>query len=134
MLRKDHLARRLHALLEQVARAAGLLDEGQLQEAGALAELTIEELTCSCGADWQRLSITLLLPLLGKPERGRALARALWVASTVDEMSGRDDLARLRCRRAMELYARLRLVSEEVDVRAALDLGSASARWGATRG
>ena len=109
-------------------RAVTLLDEGRVDEAGALSERAIEALTANCGADWHERDAATLLRIMRNPERGRALARALWIASTVDELTGRREPAARRCYRAMELYARLRLESEELDVRAARELGSARAR------
>jgi hypothetical protein len=119
--------------LDRIARAADLLDREAYDGAGRLGEAVIAELTTACGEDWIQHEVGVLLSLVGAPERARALARALWVGSTVDEVEGRTDRARLRCLRAMELYARLRLVSEELDVRAARELGSASGRLGATQ-
>ena len=133
MVRNVQRVERLRAALIQVERALSLLDEGQPEDAGSLAEQTVEQLTERCGADWQELRPAALVSTLGNPERARALARALWIASTVDEMQGRMEQARRRCRRAMELFGRVRLPSEEIDIRAARELGSASGRLGATR-
>jgi hypothetical protein len=113
-------------------RAVALLDRGRIAEAEVLAEEALVELTADCGDDLHRIDATTLLRRLGDPERGRALARAFWLASVVDELVGRRERAAQRCYRGMELYARLRIESEELDVRAARELGSASARLGAT--
>ena len=116
-----------------IERAVALLDAGRVADAAALAEQAIAELTRNCGDDWHQVDVSTLLRRLGDHERGRTLARALWVASTVDELEGRLAQAARRCYRGMELYARLRVESEELDVRAARELGSASARLGASR-
>ena len=122
----------LDALSSMVARAAELLDREDYDEASALAEDAVAGLTQACGSDWSDVEVSELSKRLGKPERARVLARALWIASAVDELEGRRDRARWRCRRAMELYARNRLGGEELDIRAARELGSASRRLGAT--
>lgn len=133
MARDESRASELRILQAQAMRAIALLEAGKTSEAAALAEETIAGLTRTCGRDWPTLDTPSLLKTLREPERGRALARMLWVTSTVDEMCGRAEEARRGCLRAMELYARLRLESEELDMRAARDLGSASARLGATK-
>lgn len=115
------------------ARAAALLDEGRFDEARAASEEALSDLAAAGGDDWRSIDVSALIRRLGSPERGRALARALWVASTVDELEGRIDRARSRCHRAIELYARLRIESEELDVRAARELGAAIARLGKPR-
>lgn len=115
--------------MAQIARALELLDEGRVAAAGELAVQVIDELTRPIQTDdWEGLDITRLLSALGRPQRGQVLARALWVASTVDEAEGRPGQAWRRGRRAIELYARLRMSIEEIDVRAARELATASAR------
>lgn len=122
----------LAAILGLIARAAERLDAEDYDGASSMAEDAIARLTEGCGSDWSEVEVGMLLRRLGEPERGRALARALWIASAVDELHGRSERARWRCRRAMELYARNRLGGEELDIRAARELGSASRRLGAT--
>ncbi|MCA9618164.1 MAG: hypothetical protein KC731_04065 [Myxococcales bacterium] len=115
----------------RIARAADLLDRAVFAEAEALAEHAIAELTTGFDEDWLRQEGRAPASLARTPDRARALARALWLGTAVDEAGGRNDRARLRCARAMELYARLRLDVEELDVRAARELGAASHRLGA---
>lgn len=117
----------LSTQLSRIEQALELLDAGSVDAAGELAERVIDELMGAI-RDWQALEITPLLAALGSPRRGQALARALWIASTADEAQGRLGEAWRRGRRAIELYARLRMSIEELDVRAARELASASAR------
>jgi hypothetical protein len=124
-VRQDKVA---NESLERVAEAADLLERGQTESAGKLADQTIEQLTGTLGPDWREVDITKLLSLLGSGRRAQALARALWIGSTVDEAAGRHELANSRCQRAMELYARLRMSIEELDLRAARELASLSRR------
>ena len=128
MLRDDFLVKQLRRLLEQLATAVGLLDKGQLPEAAVEAQAVVDDITSACGEDWQRLAPRTLLMVIGDEERARALARGLWIVSAADEAAGRYELARARGRRAMELYARVRLGPERLDVRAARELAGASGR------
>jgi len=118
--------------LESVETGVGCLDRGDLSAAGAEVDRALELLTANLDAAWLESSVGDLLAVMKHPDSGRALARALWLGTTVDELSSRTDRARLRCLRAMELYARLRGTSDALDMRAARELGSASARLGAT--
>lgn len=112
---------------ESLPRAIELLDTGRFDEASAVADAIIASLTGTL-EDWQQIEVTALLAALSSAKNAQSLARALWVASAIDEAQGRLDQAWVRCRRAIELYARLRMNIEEIDVRAARELASASAR------
>lgn len=118
---------------EPTERAVAMLDDGQIEEARALASGALEDATAGLGDDWLTVDVTALLRRLRDREHGRALARALWVTSAIDEIDGRIERAHQRCLRAIELYARLRLEIGELDVRAARELGSASARLAVSR-
>lgn len=118
----------LTALLEQISHALKQFDGQQLDSAEVAIENVLTELTAPLGADWQELDISPLLKQLRPPRRAQALARALWVASSIDKKRGRKARALRRCIRAMELYARLRMSIEEVDVRAARELAWMSAK------
>ena len=128
MLKDDFLIKQLRQLLEQVFQAVGLLDKGDLVAAHEQAEMVCDAVVGPCGPDWERLTTATLMTMVGKPERSRALARALWILASVAENEGRLDEARTRGRRAMELYAKVRLGPDEVDIRAARELAAASGR------
>ncbi len=120
------------AALRCVHEGVGCLDGDDVAGAGVKVDDALALLSAELDDDWMDRPGADLLRALRDPDAGRALARALWLGSTVDEFHGNTDRARLRCLRAMELYARLRGTSEAVDMRAARELGSASARLGAT--
>jgi len=120
------------AALRCVDEGVDCLDGNDLEAAGAKAESALGLLSGPLGEDWIERPGPELMRALKDPDTGRVLARALWLGATVDELRGDADRARLRCLRAMELYARLRGTSESLDMRAARELGSASARLGAT--
>ena len=119
----------LTELIQQVIDAVDLMDAGRAEAAAKLAEEAIAALLEGrVGPDWLTLDASALLPLLAQPRRVQALARALWVVSSIDEDNGDYASAERRQRRAMELYGRLRMSIEELDIRAAKALGAASAR------
>lgn len=120
------------AALRRVDEGVGCLDGDDVAGATAKVDEALGILSVSFEDDWMQRPGAELLQALRDPDAGRALARALWLGSTVDELQSNPDRARLRCLRAMELYARLRGTSEALDMRAARELGSASARLGAT--
>ena len=113
-----------------VLKAATLLEAKRFDEAGALAEKSLATVTQGLDPAWLTMEYKLLVTQFGsrKVRRGQTLARALWVASTVDDRAGRSEQALARRRRAMELYARLRMTIEELDLRAARELGAAGAK------
>lgn len=122
----------LTTALKDVDEGARCLDRGDLDGAERHAEIAISTMTDGLSAGWLEGSVPELLASLASPEQQRALARMLWLGCAVDEQRGRLERARAQCRRAMELYARLRIEAEELDQRAALELGAASGRLGAT--
>lgn len=106
------------------------LDGDDVAGAGEKVEQALQELAADEVAWLERPGADLLKAM--RPEAGRALARAWWLGTILDELHGDEERARRRCLRAMELYGRLRGPSEALDMRAARELGSASARLGAT--
>ncbi len=129
MLRDDFLEKQLRQLLEQLAQAVGRLDAGELSAAAEQAEAVVEAVTSPAGAQWRRLTTSSLLSLINDVERARALARAEWILSVTHEAAGDIPLAKTSNRRAMELYARLKVTPQRLDARAARELAGASFRF-----
>ncbi|MCA9622380.1 MAG: hypothetical protein KC731_25320 [Myxococcales bacterium] len=73
----------------RIARAADLLERTLFAEAETLAEGAIAELTTGFDEDWLRHEGRVPVLLAGALDRGRALARALW-------LGGADPLGRRR--------------------------------------
>ncbi|MEM1030513.1 MAG: tetratricopeptide repeat protein [Myxococcota bacterium] len=118
-----------------VVAGVACLDAGDLEGAERYAAAALEAATAPLAGleGWSDWPTTRIMGELRGVDAVSAFARALWLNATVDELRGREDQARGRCLRAMELYARRRGPSEAIDLRAARELGSASARLGATK-